>query len=232
MQGQSNESAVGSEAVGSGVTNDERFETLSADLNGYGHACSGQSCGHPAHGLSTAGENFVMKEYAADRYDGQSMTVEGMRFASDIAYDPEIAQGGDTAISALRHDSDTCDIERCLRCNDVSDRLLQRESKVDVHGGGGTGKAKDIGSGRSACGCGLYSCEHRAGMKKHAGGRRAKGPRSRTKPHSVKVSEEAKVGLKQPGATELIDELGFAIMNGLTIAEARKRLGIDVPEAA
>lgn len=220
--------AISADSIKVGVTNDESFETLSSDIHGFGArhdaaTCSDKTCGHPDHGNSTAGENLTGSQRAGERYDGERMQVQGMRTARDIAFHQEISKGGDDAISAIDHDPEKCELgEKCLVCNRVDESILQREVKVDAHGGGSSGPKKDK-AGTKVCkvvGCGLTLCEHvRGGSSSKRGRPKIAGARSATV--AFKVRPGSKQALLDAEAAQAIDELGFAVQNGVSLSKVR-----------
>lgn len=274
MDKEQRSAAIGADAVQQGVTNDIRYETSVVDIHGFGRApnvlpvierpahdertCSDPACPHSSHGLSTAGENFDLRERAGQRYDGERMHVEGMRSAKDIAYVPEISKGGADAIDAIDHDPDACPAPQiyeggpipknrvlvdgylvCVICNRVSDATLQREIKVQSGSGGGSRRPKGK-SGTKVCdvaGCGLTLCEHIAEKKSKRFGKGKPGPQrkphGRRNPVAFKVSDDAKRGLKTGGADgQLINKLGVAMLNGLPYADVEAFIASKTQDAA
>lgn len=228
------QSAVGADAVHNGVTSNEFYDTFAVTTHfSRRHSlatCKDESCGHPDHGLSTAGKNFEERERAGERYDGESAGPINTR---DVTRnDTRIAAGNVCEIieAVQQHDAgEACSSPSCARCNTVDNHTLQRE--VKAHGGGSGGRSPRGKAGTQVCqvvGCGLTLCEHVRGAKRP--GRPSSGGRS--KPITFKVSADSKKALRQPGMAQLIDELGFVIQNGMTIEAARERLGATKPHAA
>lgn len=227
MHGQPGDSAVSADAVKTGVPNDERFETLVTSIHEFGArhdaaTCTDRSCGHPDHGNSTRHDNFETRERAGERYDGQQMHVERMRYARDLSVNETIAKGGKGALDAIDHDPEKCDISDCRLCNRITEASLQREVKVQTGGGGGNRGPKGK-AGTAVCkveGCGLTLCEHVRGSR----GGKKRGPRpkstSRVKTVAFKVTKAAGNALKNAGIDgELINKLGTAVQHGLTYAD-------------
>lgn len=239
MQEQQSGSAVGADAIKTGVVNDDRFETIAADIHGFGQrhdvlTCTDRSCGNSAHGNSTAGKNFERNERAGDVYDGQGRPSPDGPDTS--VNDPGIAAGNLYDISGAieaHANGEPCSNPHCPRCSAVGDRTLQRDARIDTKGGsrshGPRGK-----TGTKVCrvaGCGLTLCEH---VRVRDGKKTGPKPKanSRTKTVAFKVRESSRAALQNPETAQLIDELGFAIQNGLTIDEARRRLGVATEAAA
>lgn len=119
--------------------------------------CLDPSCGHSAHGLSTAGENFETRIRAGQVYDGDGApttrllrrvnpnsgaTSEVIELVSS-PYDPLIAAGGDVAIDEIDHDPESCPVRRpalCPRCDKVDAGVLQ--PKLAIANGRGSHAAK------------------------------------------------------------------------------------------
>jgi hypothetical protein len=155
------DSAVSADAIKTGVSNDERFENLAADIHEYGKrhdeaTCTDKSCGRC--GKSTAGPALEGRQRAGDvRPDEghlpepQQITVrdakgnerQRSRYDEKAANNPGVASGNiQDAISAAEHDPDRCEIPHCRPCNSVIEALLQPEYSISKGGGGGSGRKK------------------------------------------------------------------------------------------
>lgn len=230
MQGQ--HSAISAESIKTGVTNDERFEVISADIHGFGAGdeeqparhdvltCADMTCGHSDHGLSTAGKNFERHERAGDAYANEGAPLP----ESDVATNDERIAAGNVVdiLEAVEEHAagNACGDPKCRRCNVVDDRTLQREVKVAGGGGGSRGpKGKE---GTAVCkveGCGLTLCEH---ILRKSGKKRGPQPKktSRVKTVAFKVTDASKNALQQAGIDgELINKLGAAVQNGLKYSD-------------
>lgn len=247
-------SAVGADAVQEGVTSDAEFyDHFSLDVHGIGQrhdvrTCADKSCGHPEHGLSTAGAELLGNKRAGEVHDGEGKPDPEQRITS---YDPEIAKGGTDAIDAIDHDPDECPAPylyaggpiprgrvlidgylRCIRCNRIDASTTQPEYTVAKGGGSKSGGSKERPQNAVVCPeCHLEfcTCGGGEGVKSRRGRRKRidiDGVHGRSQLVAFRVSEPAKNALQKKENAELINDLGLALMNGLTLEDARARLGL------
>lgn len=217
------QSAVSAEAVETGVVNDDRFETLVADMHGFGgshneSSCEDKSCGRC--GKSTSGANFETNERAGDRYDGDgSRSIDA---ADDSRNDPAISGGNlyeiIQAVDSHR-DGEACENPLCGRCNTVNGRTLQPLLRTPPGSSNG-GRRRSPKSGTKTCdvsGCGMTLCEHVRGRKEgHV--------RSVYKPARVTRKTDKILTEQGLSASDALAVTAYAIERGVSFDVAREKV--------
>lgn len=150
------QSAVGAEAIQTGVTNDERFESLASDIHEYGkrHSCEDPSCVRCC-GTSRSGPPLEGRQRAGDVHPN-----EGHPETEPVSYNPEIVAGGERAIRAIQEqqDSDPTTPEGWAR--------LQSEAPAGFTPGGGGGSGRSRSSSKtSLVACPYCHLQHIKGAK-------------------------------------------------------------------
>lgn len=189
----------------------------SAEIRHEQRTCQDTACGRCGRSTRRQALDGEGDLRAGARYDGEGIPDPEAR---DTRYDPRMTGTVAEALATLSHDPDSC--PGCSRCDEIDGRTLQREVHVQAHGGGGSGTHSDKRATGATCrveGCGMSLCEHLRGGRARADGR--------SHALTVKVRAAARAALQSSAGASLIDELGFAIAGGLTLADARSRLGID-----
>ncbi len=173
----------------------------------------------------------------ADLPENQVRPDPDVRTARDSEYDDRLTGGvNDVLRGVVERDEER--VGRDPRTTEEWQQMIQEvPGGLDVHGGSnGSGREEKMGSPVcEECHLEFCTCVGGDGVKQKRGRRKridVDGIHGRSSPIAFRVSEPAKEGLKTPGVAALIDELGFAIQNGLTLDNARQKLGLPEKKAA
>jgi hypothetical protein len=157
------DSAVSADAIKTGVSNDERFENLAANIHEYGKrhdeaTCTDKSCGRC--GKSTAGPALEGRQRAGDvRPDEGHLPDTQLE-----PYNPEIVAGGERALHAIEELQD-----RDPNSFDGWQRLQSEAPAGFTPGGGGGSSGRSMGDvirGKTSIGaCPYCHLQHSKGNK-------------------------------------------------------------------
>jgi hypothetical protein len=135
------DSAVSADAIKTGVTNDDHYETSVVEIHGFGkrHSCDDPACVRCC-GNSTAGPALEGRQRAGDVRPDEGFPDPERLIARN---NPKIAEGNaqEIAEGVEEEEHQDCDLPDCARCNRVDERTLQPDISISK-GGGSSGKIK------------------------------------------------------------------------------------------